>query len=138
MRSSRQASPPSARGKDLDRKIELAREMSVDGVELLLEAVFNACHDWIVEGSEPRLDQDRVRRAVRPLMAGLLVAFRAEISRRGLTAAELDARLGWPEGNTQRMLAEPSELGFVESLLLCEELGTTMLKLLPAPQAADS
>ena len=115
----------------LDRKREIARQMSADGVELLLEGTYYACYDWIVKGIEPVLDQARVRRAVKPTMAGLAAALRAEIARQGLTAGELDAWLTWPDGRTEHLLADPSELGFFESLFLCEVLGTTMVDLLP-------
>ena len=121
----------SARRNDLAVHLHRARQLSADGAELLLEGVFYACHDWIVEGTEPVLDQERSRRAVGPLLAGLADAFRAEIARQGLTAGELDARLRWTAGRTERVLAEPSELESFESLLLCEVLGTTMTDLLP-------
>ena len=126
-----------ARRDDLARQLHRARQLSADGAELLLQGVFYACYDWIVEGTEPVLDQERVRQEVEPLMAGLTDAFRAEISRQGLTAGELDARLRWPQGRTERVLAEPSELGSSESLLLCEVLGTTMMDLLPPRKDVD-
>ena len=127
-----------ARRNDLARHLHRARQLSADGVELVLQGVFYACYDWIVEGTEPGLDQDRARRAVKPLMAGLAEGFRAEIARQGLTAGELDARLRWPQGRTERVLAEPSELKSSESLLLCEALGTTMTDLLPPREDVDS
>lgn len=112
------------RPETLDLRVEIARQTRDDAVQLLLEALFYACYDWIVRGRRPVLDEERIARSVKRRLAGLAAVFRSELARRGLTAVELDARLGWSEGRTERVLAEPSELAFVEAELLREELGT--------------
>ncbi len=117
---------------ELEGKAGLARRRTGDVVERLLEGVYCACYDWSVDGREPELDQERVRRAVKRRLAGMVAALRAEIARRGLTPGELDDRLRWPAGRTERVLAEPLELGVEEADLLCQELGTSMASLFEA------
>lgn len=114
---------------DLDRELRIARQRSADAVEMLLESLFYACYDWIVDGREPELDQDQVRKAVKRDLDELAAALREQLARRGLTPGDLDARLGWPDGRTEHLLAEPSEMGDKEADVLCQELGTSMHEL---------
>lgn len=120
---------------DLRRRVvrietELARQEEAATVALLVKRILAACHDWIVEGQEPVLDKEKVRRDTKPRMAGLALALRGEIARQGLTAGDMDDRLAWPEGRTEQVLTKPSELGVVEARLLSRELGTSSERML--------
>lgn len=104
----------------LDRMLVLARHREAAAHEILLEGVYYK----VLDGPEPAFDPERDERAAKRRLAALADALRAEISRRGLTPADLDARLDWPEGRTESRLEEPSGLEAVELDLLCQELGT--------------
>lgn len=116
---------------DLRRRLvrieaEMARREDAETVVLLVKRILAACHDWVVDGSEPVLDPEQVRRSTSRRMAGLAEALRAEIVRQGLGPGELDVRLGWPEGRTEHVLTVPSDFGEAEARSLCRELGTSM------------
>lgn len=107
--------------------VELARHRSADAREVLLEGVFY----WVLDNpAGPVPNQDRGRRRVQRHLAGLADTLRAEIARQGLTPADLDARLAWPDGHTEHLLANPTELDDEELDLLCQGLRTTMNKVI--------
>lgn len=70
--------------------------------------------DAIVDGRDLELDKGRVGRRTSERFAAMAELVRAELARRGLSNGELDTRMGWPEGRTERLLAHPSEISHEE------------------------
>lgn len=98
-------------------------------MQRLAQLVDAAYRDGRLEGREPDLDEAPASPLTEAWLDGFTVALRAEISRQGRGAGEVDAGLGWPEGRTEGLLADPGELTLEEAELLCEELGTSMYRL---------
>ena len=111
--------------------VGLAHQRQADAVELLLQGIFYGCYDWIAKVRAP-LAKAIARINARRTVAFVARGLKAEITRQGLTPADLDVKLNWPAGHTKHVLARPWRLGFVEAELLCMVLGTSMVDLLPS------
>lgn len=93
--------------------------------------------DALVEGRDLELDEGLKRRRTARRLAGLAGLLRAELDRGGLSPRDLDATMGWPEGRTERLLAEPAEVSHAEARRLSARLETPMgrmLELEPPPR----
>lgn len=119
--------PPTPR--ELRRKRARARRRVADTANRLAELVNDANREWILEGHEPEFDEDLAARRTEARLHVFAAGVRAEIARQGLRAGDLDVGLGWPDGRTEQLLAEPWELTLEEAELLCEELKTSMQRL---------
>lgn len=114
-----------SRPDELKRMAELARQREADSREVLLEGVFYK----VLVGPEAGFDSQRDQRIAGRRLVVLARLLRTVIARQRLTPADLDRRLSWPEGRTERRLAEPSELTQQEFDLLCQSLGSSMDKM---------
>ena len=87
------------------------------------------CHA-LEEGHDLELDEDRKRRRTARRLAGQADLVRADLDRRGLSPGDLDDRMGWPKGRTERLLAEPAELTHAEARRFSAMLDIPMAKML--------
>lgn len=76
------------------------------------------------------------RRTARRL-AGLADLVRTELDRRGLSSRDLDARAGWADGRTERLIAEPAEVSHTEARRLSAALEIPMARMLE-PLSAEA
>jgi hypothetical protein len=107
----------------LDAGTESARLMAGQGLEWLLEGLFYACLYWIEKKSRPVLDTVRLQRAADHGLGAIVRCCRTAMAFQGLTAAEVDRRMRWPAGRTERVLARPQELVYGEEMQLAGVLG---------------
>ena len=73
-------------------------------------------------------------RVARRRTAAIVGVLRYRAERRGLSAGELAARLGWSRERLERVFAQPSEILVDEACRLCQELDLTMVGLLELTQ----
>lgn len=90
----------------------------------LLEMLCNAIVDGNLE-----LDEDLVQQRTARRFASMAVLVRAELDRREMSCGELDVLMGWPEGRTKRLLAEPSEVSHEELRRLSLRLEIPMTRM---------
>ena len=107
----------------LDAAAESARLRAEKGVEWLLEGIFWMCVDWIEKKSSPVLDTARLQQGADRGLGAMVRWYRTAMVLHGLTAAEVDRRMRWPAGRTERVLARPRELVFGEEMELAAVLG---------------
>lgn len=123
---------------ELRRKRARARRRAVHTVARLAELVNDAYRGRLLGDRAPSLGKAMVTtgakgsKDAKAWLGGLTDALRAEMTRQGVSAGELDVGLGWPVGRTEGLLAKPSKLTVEEAELLCEELKTSMYELFVA------